>query len=199
MRNEALAAAGFVFVARADFDTFFRFDGALRIVGGAAAFDADRVGFCDKFGNRKKLRHWLERLAGIILIEAGNDDALTRICKFVYRFDQPGIEKLAFVDRDDLCFIFYVFQHLRRGHNGPRKMRQARMRSDLFLGITVVDSWFENLNLLPRDLRPAYAPDQLLGFSRKHRTDDDLYPACPVLSAFAAFFRIVERKFFNHR
>jgi hypothetical protein len=60
--DEALAAAGFVFIGGADLDEGFGFDGALGVVGGGAAFDADRVSLGDEFGDREKLGHRFTRV-----------------------------------------------------------------------------------------------------------------------------------------
>src|SRR5207302_11332295 len=73
MWHKATAAAGFVHAFAPDGDPLFGFKSALRIVGGLAALHADSMSLSDVLGNREQLRHWLTGLAGVILIEAGDD------------------------------------------------------------------------------------------------------------------------------
>ena len=63
VRDEAFAAPGFVFVAGPYFDSCLGFNGALRVIRGVSAFDADGVGFRDKFRYRQELGHRFERAA----------------------------------------------------------------------------------------------------------------------------------------
>ena len=51
-------------------------DEPLRVVGGIAADHADGERLGDVFGDRQQLRHRLERLAEVVLVEPGDDDAL---------------------------------------------------------------------------------------------------------------------------
>ena len=81
MWNKALTTAGFIFIARTDLDTGIGLDRSLRVIGRPSTFYADRVGFCDKFRDRQELRHRLERLARVILIQTGDDHTLANFCK----------------------------------------------------------------------------------------------------------------------
>ena len=51
----------------------------LRVVGRVAAHHADRQRLGDVLGDRQQLRHRLERLAEVVLVEAGDDDALAAV------------------------------------------------------------------------------------------------------------------------
>jgi hypothetical protein len=60
------------------------------------------------------------------------------------------------------------------------------MRRDFFSRVAVVDFRFENLNLLPGNLRAPQSSYQFFGFARKHRTDDNFYPARAVFAVLPA-------------
>src|SRR5687767_13659504 len=98
MRDEAAAAAGLVFVGSSDLDTRLGLHGSLGIISGGAAFDADGVGFCNKFGDGEELRHGVEGFARIILVQACNDHPLAAFSKLVYGVDYRNVEELGFVD-----------------------------------------------------------------------------------------------------
>src|SRR5215216_7705288 len=74
MRVEARAAACLVGPLRAEQHTVAAWDEALCVVRRIAADHADSQGLGDVFRDREQLRHRLERLAEIILIQSGNDD-----------------------------------------------------------------------------------------------------------------------------
>src|SRR5207253_10398710 len=73
--HKTLATASLVHAGGADRDALFGFENALRVVRGLAALDANRVGFGDVFGDSEQLRHRLPRLAGVVLIQSGDDHA----------------------------------------------------------------------------------------------------------------------------
>jgi hypothetical protein len=75
---------------------------SLRPVGRVAAHDTDSEGLCDVFSDRQQLRHWFEWLALIILVKASNDHPLSLIGKGFRDLDESHIEKLTFVDPDNL-------------------------------------------------------------------------------------------------
>src|SRR5207253_11063619 len=83
VRNKALATASFVHPGSADRDALFGFEDALRVICGLAALDADGVGFRDVFSDCEQLRHWLPGLAGLVLIQSGDDHAHAAFGKFV--------------------------------------------------------------------------------------------------------------------
>ncbi len=84
------------------------------MVGRGAADHADGERLGDVLGDRQQLRHRLERLAEIVLVEAGDDDALALIGERVADRRQLGIEELAFVDADDLGVGLDVGQQFAR-------------------------------------------------------------------------------------
>ena len=61
-----------------------------------------------------------------------------------------------------------------------------------------IDAGLENLHLLSRYTRAGEPANKLFGFAGKHRAGDDLYPPGAVVTHFAAFISVIERKFLNH-
>ena len=96
-----MPAARLVRPLRADEHALAARDEPLRVVGGGAADHADGQRLGDVFGDREQLRHRLERLAEIILVEAGDDDALALVGERVADGRQLRVEELPFVDADD--------------------------------------------------------------------------------------------------
>ena len=74
-RIEAAPAARLVHPVRAEQHAVAAGDEPLRVIGRVAAHHADGVGLGDVLGDRQQLRHRLERLAQIVLVEPGDDHA----------------------------------------------------------------------------------------------------------------------------
>src|SRR5262245_43739103 len=74
----------------------------LRMVCRRAADHADRESSGAVFGNGQQLRHRLEWLAEIVLIEAGDNYPLPAIGERAAHRRQLGVEELPLVDSDDL-------------------------------------------------------------------------------------------------
>ena len=101
-RIEAAAAARLVSALRADEHALAAGDKALRVIGRGAAHHADGQGLGDVFGDGEELRHRLERLSEVVLIEPGHDDAFSLVRERVADGRQFRIEELALVDPYDL-------------------------------------------------------------------------------------------------
>ena len=144
------------------------------------------------------MRHRLERLAGVILIETGDDDAFAPFGKLVDGVENIHVKKLGLVDTDDLGVVGDLFHHLGRRGDRDGKMLLTGMRRDLLFRITDIDDRFKDLYFLPRDAGALQAADQFLRLARKHRSGNNLDPAYPTRTHFPAFVSVVERKFFNH-
>ena len=71
-------------------------------VRGVAAHDADRQGLGDVFRDGKKLGDGFERLAAIILIQAGDDDTFSIVRQLIDDVEKCHVEELCFVDADHL-------------------------------------------------------------------------------------------------
>src|SRR4029453_5667235 len=109
---ETVPAARFVGAGRADEDALLRGDEPLGMVGRTAADHADRQRLRDVLGRRQQLRHRLERLAEVILIESGHDDALPLSRQLGAHGWQLGIEELPFVDPDHFGIRAYALRKL---------------------------------------------------------------------------------------
>ena len=101
-RIEAAPAARLVEARGADQHAVAAGDQPLRVVGRVAADHADGVGLGDVLGDRQQLRHRLERLAQVVLVEAGDDHPLAAVGQRVADRRQVLVEELPFVDADDL-------------------------------------------------------------------------------------------------
>ena len=161
MGDEAAAAAGFVSVGRADDDARVLLDDALRVVGGLAAANADGVRLGDVLGDGEQLRHRLEGLAGVVLIEAGDDDARAASGEFVGDLDEPLIEELSLVNADNFGVGLGERKDFVRRLDDVRLVAHLGMRHDVIARIARVDLRLEDLHTLARDLGAAQAADQL--------------------------------------
>ena len=97
-RIETVPAARLVGALRAQQHAVGAVHQPLRVIGGIAAHHADRARLGDVLGDRQQLRHRLERLAEIILVEAGDDHAHAARGQLGGDVRQLRIEELAFVD-----------------------------------------------------------------------------------------------------
>ena len=117
MWHKAAAATGFVHAGAADCDPLFGFKGALRIVGGLAAFHADGVGLRDVFRDGQKLGHWLPGLSRVVLIQTRHDYPHTEFREFVDDTDKLVVKKLRFVDPYNFGIRVDIRAHVGRGAN----------------------------------------------------------------------------------
>jgi len=176
-RIEADAAARLVRALRAEQHAVTTRDQALRVVGGIAAHHADRERLGDVLGNRQQLRHRFERLAEIILVEAGDDDALTLIRKLVTDRGQILVEELPFVDADDLRVRLDEIQQRAGAADRARRNPHLAVRDDVIVGVPGVDGRLEDLDFLASELGAAQPADQLFALPAEHAANDDFDPA----------------------
>ncbi len=144
--------------------------------------DADRERFRDVLGDRQQLGHRLERAPQIVLIEAGDNHALATIRQRIAGRRQIGVEKLPFVDPDDLRVVVDLLEHLVRAPDVLRCHPHVTVRHDMAFAEAVVEERLEDLHVLAGDLGAAQAANQLLALSAEHAAADDLDP--PVLGLF---------------
>ena len=114
----------------------------------------------DVFGDREELRHRFPRFAGVVLIESGNDYAHSSLCERVRDMNQFVIKELPFIDADNFSIRIYISEHFGRRTTVHRLVTHLGMRNNLALRKARVDFRFEDLHLLPRDLRAPQTPDQ---------------------------------------
>src|SRR6266545_1238878 len=183
MRVEAAPAPRLVGAFRTNQYAIADGDEPLRMVGRVAAHHADRQRLGDVFGDRQQLRHRLEGLPEIILVEAGDDDALALVGDRIDHHGQLGVEELPFVDAYDLGVGLDELEQLARAFHRDRRNPHVAVRDDVVTVVAGVDPRLENLDLLPRDLGAAEAADQLLALAAEHAADDDFDPALIVWMA----------------
>ena len=171
----AAPAASLVQLRSADHHAFPPAFLAVGPIRGIAAHHADRERLRDVLGDREQLRHGLERFTGVVLVEAGDDDALPPSREPLAHLDQVRPEELSLVDADHLCFV-RVAEHILRGRDGSRRDSQLAVGDDLIVGVSDVDRRLEDLDLLAGDERSAQAANQLFSLAAVHAPDDDFDP-----------------------
>jgi hypothetical protein len=87
------------------------------------------------------------------------------------------VKELPFVDPHNIRVNFNRRQNLVRGFYGKGRDLHLGMRNDVLIRIPQVDRGLEDLNLLPRDLRPAQPANQFLALAAEHRAGYDFDPA----------------------
>ena len=97
-----MTAPRFIDILRADDDAFVRVGSTLCTVRRVSADDAYRKGLGDVLGDRKELRHRLERFPTVILVKSRNDHPFSGVCKFFADVDNIRREELPFIDADNL-------------------------------------------------------------------------------------------------
>src|SRR3990172_11501430 len=101
-RFKTVSAGRFVYVLCADENPLACMCRALGTIGWGSADDTDCERFCDVLADSKKLGHRLERLPSIILIKSRNNHTFAIIGEAITDVNEIHLEKLAFIDSDDL-------------------------------------------------------------------------------------------------
>jgi len=70
------------------------------MVGWISADNTDSVQFGDVLGNGHELRHGLERLSEIVLVQASDNDPFTGLSQFTTHMDQVITKELGLIDTD---------------------------------------------------------------------------------------------------
>lgn len=149
----------------------------LRTISWIPAHDAYRKRLRDILCHGEKLRHRFEGLPAVILIQSGNYDPFSPIGKFLAHIDQICLEKLSFIDSDDLR-IFAEFQDLHRIIHHKGSERLLAVRDNMLCAVPVINAGLEDRDLLFRYLRSPRPPDQFFGLSAEHATAYNFDPAC---------------------
>src|SRR5438552_16149719 len=174
---EAAAAPRFVGAHGANDDQFFAFDKALGVNRGIAAANTNRQELGDFFGDGEEARHWLERTAAIVSVQAGNDDAFAEIGELGANIHYLIAKKLRFVDADYFRAWRKFFHDFGGFEEVVGRNAEAGVRDDFVGGIAFVDGRLKDLHALARDFRAAQTADQLFTLAGKHRANDDFDPA----------------------
>ena len=103
-------------------------DNALGSVCRSAASHTDRESLGDVLGNRQQLRHGIERPCAIILIQAGDDDALSHVRHLVAHRHEFHVEELRLRQcRSPACV--------------RQASRESRSRSDTSCDLIFISLW----------------------------------------------------------
>src|SRR5688500_3426839 len=181
-RSIARAAARLVRVERADLDRRaverrrLSVDEPLRPRCGAAADVADRLELVDELREAEQQRHRPERLAPEVAVEPGRDDALAARDALLNRVDELRLEELRLVDTDDVVAVRPP-KRLLDSADGDRAHPRAGVADDVGDVVAVVDPRLHDQDVLPGDLRPTEAPDELLALAAEHGAADHFEPA----------------------
>jgi len=146
----------------------------LRKVRGLATLHADRQGLSDVLGHRKHRGHGFERCPAVVLVESGNDDPVPGSRQlFAYRHETV-VEELCLIDADYLCVSLDSLHKRGRVRHATTRQALLVVRNDVVLVVAIVDSRFEDLHFLARDLGSPQTPDELLALAREHAAADHL-------------------------
>src|SRR5581483_208821 len=85
--------------------------------------------------------------------------------------------KLPFVDPDDVGVVVHLPDEFVGVPHVDRGDPHVAVRHDVVFAVAVVDERFEDLDLLPGDLRAAQPPDELFALAAEHAAGDDFNPA----------------------
>ena len=153
-------------------------DQPLRVVGRVAAHHADGARLGDVFGDRQQLRHRLERLAEVVLVEAGHDDA--HAARGQRRRTTAGSSasknwpsSMPTTSVSGLTLASSSAARARLLGRNP----QLAVRDDVVVGVAGVDGGLEDLDTLAGDLGAAQPADELFALAAEHAADDDFDPA----------------------
>ena len=144
---------------------------------GAATANADRVQFRHFFRDREQSRHRTKRTTHVILIESRRDHANSFVGELHADIDDARIEKLHFIDADDLHADFDARHEIGARRHRHRFQSALVARNDFIDAETIVELRFENLHSLTRQRGAPHTANQLLRFTGEHASGDDLDPA----------------------
>jgi hypothetical protein len=152
---EAASAPCFISFGTADHDPVRRRNESLGVIGGIATAYTDGQSFRDVLGHGQKLRHGLERLAEVVLVQPGHDDSFARVGELIADTDQAGIEELAFVDSHGFGAVVHSLEYLLRGAHELRLDAHVAVGDDVIVAVASVYPWLEDLYTLAGDLSPT--------------------------------------------
>jgi len=187
-------ASGFVKFRGPDFNFFiiitggFPVDHALGTAGRLAALHADGLKFINDLGCCHQCRDGAEGFTPEILIQSRHHYSFALIGQLLADIDNLVAKKLDFIDSNYLSFGFQVNKKLLRVVDRQGFQSQAVVRADFHFLVTLVQSGFKNLNILPGDLRPFDPADQFLAFSAEHSSGNHFQASTVFIQEFFSPF-----------
>ena len=143
------------------------------MVGEGAAADADGVDLLDVFRDGQKTGNRTERLAEIIGVEPGADDADAAVGQCLGYLDQALIKELGLIDAYDLDIVVNL-EHPGRRLDGRAGNAVRIVGDDIEVRVTFVNGRLEGGDFLLGELGAFKPADQFLGLPREHRAADYL-------------------------
>ena len=174
--NEAVAAAGFVDILRADHHPLGILDGAVGEGGGIAAYHADRLDLGDVFRHRQQLGDRLERLPAVVHVETGHDHPLAHIGQLRAYANQLAVEKLRLVDAHHMAFQRAFPDLLRAFHHLGGDLGFG-VGNNVVFAVAGIDFRLEDGHLLAGDGGALETADQLFRLAAEHAAADHFDPS----------------------
>ena len=182
-----MTAPCFIQIFCSDDYAFMRIGRSLRSVRRVSAYHAYCQGLCNVFSDREKLRHRLEGLAAIVLVESRNDHALSGIRKLFADVDNIRSEELSFIDADNLRVGGEVEYLIACVYDG-RNERLLAVRNNVARAVAVVDSRFKDHYSLTGNLRAPHPAYQFFRLSAEHASGNNFDPTCIFRRGVGAVF-----------
>jgi hypothetical protein len=148
---------------------------ALTVVRRSPALHTDRVRLVDELRQRQKIRHWSERTAQVVLIEARNDHPPASVSQLGDQLNETVVKELRLIDADNFDVVLERRAHCIATCDGNRCQLSIVPCHQPFGRIAVVGRRFEYLDLLLGDKRSAKPPHELFTLAREHTPGDDFY------------------------
>jgi len=149
---------------------------ALGVIGRRTAHHTNSVKFRHELGDGHKLWDGFKRATHEILIQSRNDDSFSELCQLVTYVDKIVVEKLAFIDSDDIG-VRREQNDLRRGSNARRLDDILVMRDDFGVAKTDIHSGFEDFDRLASNFRSFQATNEFFRLPTEHGSADHFNPA----------------------
>src|SRR5437868_7701157 len=157
-------------------------DQPLIAAGGASAEDANRVQLVDDLGDSHQFRHRSERLTPKIGIGPGDDHPTPPGSQRGHQLDDAIVEKLGFVDSDDVGSGVDLLGDLCRRIRRNRFDGTAVVTGDrVDAGVALVEMGLEDLYPLAGDDGAPHASNQLLTLAAEHHAGNDLDPSTTLM------------------
>ena len=122
-----------------------------------------------QFGHRHELRHGPKRFAAEITVDPGQNHPPSPIGQARRHLHDAGVEKLGFINGDDLRHWIEPQHDLRGGVDGHGFKGAPIVAGDAPQpGVPVIQMRLEHLHAFPRNGGPSNAAQQLFGFPAEH-------------------------------
>lgn len=160
-----MPAEWLIYVFLAQKDKIALLTETMRMSCGRTAFYADCVNFLYVFGNGHERRHWTERLAKKVHIQAGYYDAYAVVCQGCNHINNSLVKELGLIYADDFCSVIQTFKHQLRFIDWSALNVVGIVRNDFVLGVADIDAGFVYMDFLVGKLCTAKPSDEFFRFT----------------------------------